>query len=233
MNKVLVTGANKGIGFQIAKALGLQGWSVLVGARNAERAAQAVAQLKKDGVQSVSFVLLDLLSIPTLDAAVETIRTQHPDVNLLVNNAGIPGNMAVPSYESDIKDIQETVQVNYVGTFYLTKLMVPVIAANKGRIVNITVPHSVNPYWNPLAYVASKAAQNTMTSIMAFEFDKNKVPVQTYSIHPGPTTTDLNGNMSAPGFHTADVIGQKVAQIIADGQNHQGQFIELYPIVEE
>jgi NAD(P)-dependent dehydrogenase (short-subunit alcohol dehydrogenase family) len=72
-----------------------------------------------------------------------------------------------------------------------------------------------------------------MTSIMAMEFAKDNIPVETYSIHPGPTTTDLNGNMDLPGFHTADTVGQKVAEVISDGQCHNGEFIELYPIVDE
>ena len=58
-------------------------------------------------------------------------------------------------------------------------------------------------------------------------------PQETYSIHPGPTTTDLNGNMCLPGFHDADTVGRKVADIVNDGLSHQGEFIELYPIVKE
>ena len=50
---------------------------------------------------------------------------------------------------------------------------------------------------------------------------------------PGPTTTDLNGNMALPGFHDIETVGQKMAELINDGQNHQGEFIELYPIVKE
>ena len=51
--------------------------------------------------------------------------------------------------------------------------------------------------------------------------------------HPGPTTTDLNGNMALPGFHDIETVGQKFAALINDGQSHQGEFIELYPIVKE
>jgi hypothetical protein len=68
---------------------------------------------------------------------------------------------------------------------------------------------------------------------MAMEFSTDGIPVEVYAVHPGPTTTDLNGNMSLPGFHTADVVGQKVAALLADGTNHHGEFIELYPIVDE
>ena len=72
-----------------------------------------------------------------------------------------------------------------------------------------------------------------MTEIMAMEFNNDKMPIEIFSIHPGPTTTDLNGNMSLPGFHTADTVGRKVAELICDGINHNGEMIELYPIVDE
>lgn len=68
---------------------------------------------------------------------------------------------------------------------------------------------------------------------MATDFEQTGTPISTFSIHPGPTTTDLNGNMALPGFHDADTVGRKVAEIINDSLNHQGEFIELYPIVKE
>lgn len=98
---------------------------------------------------------------------------------------------------------------------------------------NITVPSEISPYWHPLAYVASKAAQNAMMGVMAMEFEQNNIPVEIFSVHPGPTTTDLNGNMALPGFHTIDTVGEKFAKLINDGQSHNGEFIELYPIVKE
>ena len=233
MNKVLITGANKGIGFGISKHLALKGWHILVGARNKERAEKAIQQLKALGAKDAEWVNINLSDLKSLDDSISQIKSEHPDLSMLINNAGIPGDMACASYDSDIKDIIETVQVNYIGTYYLTKGLVPTIADNKGKIVNVTVPVSVNPYWNPLAYKASKAAQNVMTETFAFDFDKNKVPVEIYCVHPGPTTTDLNGNMRLPGFHEPDLVGEKIVDIIYDGKRHQGEFIEIYPIVEE
>lgn len=132
-----------------------------------------------------------------------------------------------------MQHLKETMDVNFFGTYALSQGLVETLASHSGRMVNITVPTEVSPYWHPLAYVASKAAQNTMTSIMAMEFSTDGIPVEVYAVHPGPTTTDLNGNMSLPGFHTADVVGQKVAALLADGTSHHGEFIELYPIVDE
>jgi NAD(P)-dependent dehydrogenase (short-subunit alcohol dehydrogenase family) len=145
-----------------------------------------------------------------------------------VNNAGIPGDMSVDSLHTEVSTLRETLEVNFVGTFALTKALTPLLKQNEGRIVNITVPSEVSPYWHPLAYVASKAAQNAMMGVMALE---NQLEI--FSVHPGPTTTDLNGNMALPGFHDIETVGRKFAELIDDGQNHQGEFIELYPIVKE
>ena len=156
----LVTGANKGIGFGIAKHLGLSGWKVVVGARDEQRALEAIRKLEAEA-------------------------------------------------------------------------LTPLLAKNSGRIVNVTVPSDISPYWHPLAYVTSKAAQNAMMGVMAIEFQQSATPVETFSVHPGPTTTDLNGNMALPGFHDIETVGQEFAALINDGQSHQGEFIELYSIVKE
>ena len=230
---VLVTGANKGIGFGIAKYLGLSGWEVVIGARDEQRASKAIEDLKSQGIGVLGWVNIELKDLASIEQAAKEINERFPDLSLLVNNAGIPGDMSVDSEHTEINIIRETLDVNFIGTFALTKALIPLIAKNNGRIANITVPSEVSPYWHPLAYVASKAAQNAMMGVMAIEFQQSNTPVEIFSVHPGPTTTDLNGNMSLPGFHDIETVGQKFAELINDGQHHQGEFIELYPIVKE
>ena len=230
---VLVTGANKGIGFGIIKHLGLSGWKVIVGARNQKRAEKVIDELKSLGIDVLGWVNIELADIASIESATKEINKTYPDLSLLVNNAGIPGEMSVTSGNTALSDIKETLDVNFIGTFALTKALLPLLEKNNGRIVNITVPSEVSPYWHPLAYVASKAAQNAMMGVMAIEFQQNNIPLEIFSVHPGPTTTDLNGNMSLPGFHDIETVGKKMSELINDGQNHQGEFIELYPIVKE
>jgi NAD(P)-dependent dehydrogenase (short-subunit alcohol dehydrogenase family) len=225
---VVVTGANKGIGFGIAKHLGLNGWKVIIGARDEQRATKAIEKLKTDGIDVIGWVNVELKDLEGIEQAAEEINRKYPSLSLLVNNAGIPGDMSVDSEHTEVGVIRETLDVNFIGTFALTKALIPLIAKNEGRIINITVPSEISPYWHPLAYVASKAAQNAMMGVMAIE---NTVEI--FSVHPGPTTTDLNGNMSLPGFHDIETVGQKFAELVDDGQHHQGEFIELYPIVKE
>ncbi len=228
-----ITGANKGIGFGIAKHLGLSGWRIIIGARNQERAEKAIRELTALGIDVPGWVCVELADLASVENAARELNDKHPELSLLVNNAGIPGDMGVDSLHTEIGDIRETLEVNFVGTFALTKLLMPLLAKNHGRIVNVTVPSEISPYWHPLAYVTSKAAQNAMMGVMAIEFQQHNTPLEIFSVHPGPTTTDLNGNMSLPGFHDIDTVGEKMAELINDGQSHQGEFVELYPIVKE
>lgn len=230
---VLVTGANKGIGFGIAKHLGKSGWQVVIGARNEERAKKAIDELKSAGVDVLGWVNIELRDLANIEQAAKEINEKYAGLSLLVNNAGIPGDMSVDSEHTELSDIKETLDVNFIGTFALTKALLPLLTKNQGRIANVTVPSEISPYWHPLAYVASKAAQNAMMGVMAIEFQQSNTPVEVFSVHPGPTTTDLNGNMALPGFHDIETVGQKFAELINDGQSHQGEFIELYPIVSE
>lgn len=228
-----VTGANKGIGYGIAKHLGLSGWQVIIGARDEQRAEKAVNELKSAGVNVLGWVSIELRNLDSIEQAAKEINEKYAGLTLLVNNAGIPGDMSVDSLHTELSDIKETLDVNFIGTFAFTKAMMPLLTKNEGRIVNVTVPSEISPYWHPLAYVASKAAQNAMTGVMAIEFQQSNTPMEIFSVHPGPTTTDLNGNMALPGFHDIETVGEKMAELINDGKNHQGEFVELYPIVKE
>ena len=230
---VFVTGANKGIGFGIAKHLGKSGWQVIIGARDEGRAGKAVDELKAAGVDVLGWVSVELRDLASIEQAAKEISENYGGLTLLVNNAGIPGDMSVDSLHTEMSDIRETLDVNFIGTFALTKALMPLLAKNEGRIVNVTVPSEISPYWHPLAYVASKAAQNAMTGVMAIEWQQSNTPLEVFSVHPGPTTTDLNGNMALPGFHDIETVGQKMAELLNDGRSHQGEFIELYPIVKE
>ncbi|MBR4365540.1 MAG: SDR family NAD(P)-dependent oxidoreductase [Bacteroidaceae bacterium] len=229
----LITGANKGIGFGISKYLGLSGWQVILGARDTDRAEKAIGELKSAGIDVLGWVSVELSDIDNIERAAQEVIGKYPDLSLLVNNAGIPGDMSVDSLHTEINVVRQTLDVNFIGTFALTKALAPLLAQNNGRIVNITVPSEISPYWHPLAYVTSKAAQNAMMGVMAIEFTQNGSPLEIFSVHPGPTTTDLNGNMALPGFHDIETVGKKTAELINDGQSHQGEFIELYPIVKE
>jgi NAD(P)-dependent dehydrogenase (short-subunit alcohol dehydrogenase family) len=126
----LVTGANKGIGFEIAKQLLEVGYRVLVGARDQKRGETAVTALRKFG--DAKLVLLDVADLESIDNAVTTIKQNYPELKLLVNNAGIPGDMHKPGWEFTVEDLQATHQVDFIGPFALSKGLLPLLIANKG-----------------------------------------------------------------------------------------------------
>ena len=135
-----VTGANKGIGVGIVKNLGLTGWKVIVGARHQGRAEKAMDELKALGIDTLGWVNIELADLDSIEKAAREVNERFPGVSLLVNNAGIPGDMGVDSQRTDIKDIKETLDVNFIGTFALTKALMPLLIQNNGKIVNVTVP---------------------------------------------------------------------------------------------
>ena len=155
---VFVTGANKGIGFGIAKHLGKSDWQVIIGARDEQRAEKAISELKSAGVDVLGWVSIELRDLNSIEQAAKEIQEKYLGLSLLVNNAGIPGDMSVNSEHTELSDIKETLDVNFIGTFALTKALIPLLTKNEGRIANVTVPSEISPYWHPLAYVASKAA---------------------------------------------------------------------------
>jgi len=229
--RALVSGANKGIGLEIARELGQKGYEILLGARAESRGAQALEELKKEGI-AASFIKIDLDDVNTLHAAADQAGT----LDLLVNNAGIPGNLQTAKSNLDMgkspfayttEDLRRTMEVNFFGTHELIKSLMPNLT-EEARIVNITIPVSGNLYWQPLAYKTSKAAQNVMTMIFGVEFAKTGSKRQIFGIMPGATSTDLNGEpVGAHGgrFKSARDAGRIIAGFILDGKNYNGRLI--------
>jgi len=229
--RALVTGANKGIGFEIARELGKNGCEIVLGARDESRGAQAVEKLKKDGI-TASFVKIDLNDFNTLHAAAGRVGI----LDILVNNAGIPGNLKTEKSNLDMgkspfayttDDLRQTMEVNFFGTHELIKGLMGSLTQD-AKIVNVTIPVSGNPYWQPLAYKTSKAAQNVMTMIFGVEFAKTGSKRQIFGVMPGATGTDLNGETEgAHGgmFKSARAAGKLIAGFALDGKNHNGRVI--------
>ena len=107
---VLVTGANKGIGYGIAQHLGLSGWKVIIGARDKERADKAISELKSAGVHVLGWVNVELRDLNSIEQAAKEINEKYADLSLLVNNAGIPGDMSVDSEHTELSDIKENIR---------------------------------------------------------------------------------------------------------------------------
>ncbi|MBC6314223.1 SDR family NAD(P)-dependent oxidoreductase [Listeria grandensis] len=224
--KVFITGANKGIGKQIAHQMGNNGWTVLLGARDESRGLKATNELKTEGIDAI-YVNIDLQRHETILTAADTIKSQHPDLTMLINNAAIPGDMGKPGYDFTLDELREVMETNVFGTFDLTQQLLPILEENSGRILNISIPIGMSDFFNPFAYKMSKAALNAMTQSLAQNFSKAEKPLEIFAIMPGGTTTDLNDNMKADFMKTAPEAGKLIADIIFDGKNHNSEIINF------
>ncbi len=198
----LITGANKGIGFEVARQIAQAGWIVLAAARNPQLGTEAAARLQAEGLD-VHFIQIDLDAPETAAAAAESIRRQFGRLDLLINNAAIAGDGDGPPSAVDLGAVESVMRTNYTGTVAVTQAMLPLLEqAGKAQIINVSselgsvILHN-DPNWKYapvklLAYCASKAALNMFTVQLAYEFRDRKLAVN--SVNPGYTATDLNQN---------------------------------------
>ncbi len=205
----LITGANKGIGFEVARQLGKAGQTVLIGARNAELGEAAAAKLKGEGIDA-RFVELDLGNEKTIKAAAAFIEKEFGRLDVLVNNAGIADKQDGPPSVAGLDGVRRVMETNFIGSLAVTQSMLELVKkSSAGRIVNVSsglgslTQHS-DPTWKfaavkVIGYCASKAALNMLTVQLAHELRDTTVKVN--SADPGYTATDLNGNS---GYQTIE-----------------------------
>lgn len=211
----LVTGANKGIGLQIAKDLAAHGFTVLVGSRNLDHGEAAAKSVAADA----RAVQLDVTNQATIAAAAERIRKEFGRLDVLVNNAGISHAVKLkPDWTLEeaaklgrasvvsLDEVRAVFETNVFGVIAVTQAMLPLLReAPAGRIVNVSsgagsLTLNANPkhphreLFGP-SYSASKAALNAVT--LAFAIELESTPIKVNAVEPGFTATDLN-NFAGP-----------------------------------
>jgi NAD(P)-dependent dehydrogenase (short-subunit alcohol dehydrogenase family) len=224
---VLITGATSGIGAHIARELAGQGWRVLVGARDAERGSRAAGQL---GGRAV---LLDVTDPDTITAAAAAL----PELDVLINNAGISLDTGSPVTETDVEIFRRTYETNVFGVVAVTNAFVPALRRSAHpRIVNISsgtgsLAWSTGP--NPqfdyqaagtgsgAAYRSSKTALNALTVFYAQALARDNIKVN--ALAPGVRATNLNPRAAAAGGDPAEAAAAAVrlAQLPDDGPSGQ------------
>lgn len=205
----LITGANQGVGLQVAKELAANGHTVLVGSRNLERGEAAAQQIGQGAVA----VQLDVTDSSSIAAAAERIRTEIGRLDLLVNNAGISnttkGDMSLAEYgkvsqasNASLDEIRAVWETNVFGVLAVYQAMLPLLReSSDARIVNVSSgvgslnlnadpAYPYHPYFGPI-YPASKTALNAITLAMMVELESTAIKVNLVS--PGFTSTNLNG----------------------------------------
>jgi len=232
----LITGANKGIGKEIARQLGALGMTVLIGARDPQRGEEAAAELKAEGLD-VQAITLDVTDEAGISAAAAKIESDYGRLDILVNNAGIALDRG-PSSTLELADLRRTYETNVFGVFSVTKAFVPLLQKSEaGRIANmssglgsLTQNSDLNGQYagiKPPAYNSSKAALNMLTVVFAAELKDTKVKVN--AADPGYTATDLNQHSGPRTVEQAATIAVHLATLPGDGPTG-GYFDENGPV---
>jgi NAD(P)-dependent dehydrogenase (short-subunit alcohol dehydrogenase family) len=202
----LITGANRGIGFETARQLGQKGIKVLLGARTEKLGKEAADKLKEQGLD-IEFLLLDVSNEITHVGAAKYIEEKFGKLDILINNAGVnlegsPGNPIKPPSQTPLEIYLKTFEINFFNLIALTQKLLPLIRKSEaGRIVNLSsILASLTLHADPgsviydskfPAYDMSKAAVNSFTIHLAYEL--KDTPVKVNAAHPGWVKTDMGG----------------------------------------
>jgi NAD(P)-dependent dehydrogenase (short-subunit alcohol dehydrogenase family) len=229
-NKVaLITGANKGLGLEIARQLGQQGVTVVLAARDKAKAEEAAKKLKAEGVDAHA-VKLDVTREADVAGLPAFFESKFGRLDILVNNAGVMLDFGGVTRDT----FRQTYETNVIAPYFITQALLPLLKAGPaGRIVNhssimgsMTVtgdPNSISSEWALPAYCSSKAALNMLTVTTARKLEGTNVKVN--SAHPGWVKTDM-GSDQAP-MEVVDGAKTAVALALLPDDGPTGGFFHM------
>lgn len=217
MTTTLITGANKGLGFETARRLIEAGHTVYIGARDARRGQEAAAEL------GARFVQIDVTDEDSVKAAAEFVREDAGHLDVLVNNAGIIG-AGKPVGEVTGSDMQTTYDTNVFGVVRVTHAFLPLLQAGDAPVVvNVSSglgslaatsdPNRIEFQVALLDYNSSKTALVMITS----QYAKAYPAIRFNAVDPGYTATDLNGHQGPQSVEEGTDAIVRMATIGADG----------------
>lgn len=232
MKTVLITGANKGIGFETAKQLAQSGYFVYLGSRNKIKGLEALEKLKALGINNVDCIEIDVTNINSIKSARKELEVKVKQLDVLINNAGIGGGQAQNLSTGEIENLRKVFDTNFFGAVQTTQQFIPLLKkSNEPRIVNVssglgslTIHSSTqNPNYAIYdAYSCSKTALNAFTVLLAKEFRNTNFKIN--SVTPGYTATDLNHFQGTQTPEQAAKVVVKYATVDKDGPT--GKFLK-------
>ena len=225
MKKVLITGANKSIGFETARQLLQKGYYIYLGSRNLENGLEAVEKLKAEGLTDVEAIQIDVSDDESVKAARVEIGKKTEVLDVLINNASILGGMTQTT-STDIAVFKQVFDTNMFGVVRVTQAFMNLLQKSlEPRIVNVTsglaslTLHN-DPTWKyynvkAAVYNSSKAALNMYTIALAYEL--RDTPFKVNVVDPGFTATDFNHHSGTGTVEEASARLVKYALIDSNG----------------
>ena len=201
MKTVLITGANKGIGFETAKQLAQLDYFVHIGSRDQKKGHRAKEELHSSGLRNVDVVELDVTKSDSIKQARRILETKITQLDVLINNAGIRGEVPQLASKIPVAIMREVFETNFFGVIQVTQEFIPLLEkAEVPIIVNVTSdlgsltlrsdPNSSIYHFERACYGPSKTALNAYTVALAVELKDSKFKIN--CVNPGYTATDFN-----------------------------------------
>ncbi|WP_371786032.1 SDR family NAD(P)-dependent oxidoreductase [Streptosporangium subroseum] len=221
MTTTLITGANKGLGFETARQLIAAGHTVYIGSRDAERGRRAAERL---GARAVR---LDITDDASVEAAVKAVEADG-GLDVLINNAGVEergdNNVVIGPADVTADVMRKTFETNVFGTVRVLHAFLPLLRRSAAPVVvnvssglasltRVTTPGAPTYAYPGVAYPASKTAVNVITVQYAKAFPDMRIN----AVEPGFTKTDLNGNTGIQTVEQGAEIIVRMAQVGPDG----------------
>jgi NAD(P)-dependent dehydrogenase (short-subunit alcohol dehydrogenase family) len=217
MTTILITGANKGLGYESARRLIALGHTVYITARDAERGQAAAAEL------GAGFLVLDVTDDASVTAAAAALHEHEGHLDVLVNNAGISGGFLAPDAVT-AEDVRAVYDTNVFGIVRTTSAFLPLLRAAEnpvivnvssglGSFASVTDPDRIESGFASIAYASSKSAA-TMLSV---QYAKAFPELRINAVDPGYTATDLNGNSGTQTVEEGTDAIVRLATIGSDG----------------
>ncbi len=231
----LITGANRGIGFETAKQLGEKGVTVVLGSRKLADAEAAAAKLKASGADAHA-VKLDVTSAADLASAAQYVEKTFGKLDILINNAGVASSHGFTPVviDTSAEELQTIFNTNLFSVIATTKAFLPLLKKSPaGRIVNLSSilgsntlhadPNSPIYGFKSFAYDASKTALNAFTVHLAWEL--KDTPIKVNSAHPGWVKTEMGTDAAPMEIPDGAKTSVELALLGPDGPN--GRFIHM------
>lgn len=200
----LITGANKGIGFETAKQLLQKGFYIYIGSRDLKNGLEAVEKLKSEGLINVEAIQIDVTHETSVKTAREEIGKKTAQLDVLINNAGINGGTPYTALDAGINQFMSAFNTNVFGVVRVTQAFIDLLQKSaEPRIVNVStsvgsLSLQSNPDWPAYdfakyaVYGSSKAAMNMYTVHLAYELRNSAFKIN--AVCPGYTKTDFTNN---------------------------------------
>ena len=190
----LVTGANRGIGFETVRQLAKKGFDVILTSRSKSKGKNAVHELEEEGLR-VHFQPLDVTDLESIENAADYVREEFGDLDVLINNAAIHYDSDQDALNADLEIAREALDTNLMGPWRVCQAFIPIMKNNGyGRIVNVSSQSGSlqNMGSTTPAYSISKAALNALTIKLAKKLEGTGILVN--AAGPGWVATDMGGS---------------------------------------